>query len=266
MLMACACLLLGAPAFYVGNQTTSLGSDTGIRFPSAGGGCPALPGSPAVHYAARLEAAYADGDPVSSATDQGSQGSDFSQITGSAQPTAVGSALANICRESCVNRLVCLWRRRRRLSCLPSSFAVNSGPAITCICGVVRNDVPTNQNWYWSSQTTQATMGRWSSRYTWLPGADSTIRQQRGFSWNIARLASLSQGVYDWVCVTYSGASSNILVKWKRQRPPETPAPRTWTGLRYLGQIRRQPNDLDGAISEVLIYYDSCSPTRSHCR
>jgi hypothetical protein len=38
MLMACACLLLGAPAFHLGNQTTSLGSDTGIRFPSAGDG------------------------------------------------------------------------------------------------------------------------------------------------------------------------------------------------------------------------------------
>jgi hypothetical protein len=235
MLMACACLLLGAPAFYVGNQTTSLGSDTGIRFPSAGGGCPALPGSPAVHYAARLEAAYADGDPVSSATDQGSFGSSATQAVGSAQPTFVAS---------CVNGLPCYDGDGGDY--LVSSFSVNQAQP-SLICGVVRNDVPTNQNWYWSSQTT----GTRQELAIVVAGADD-YTAFAGTS--LDSLVEPGVGEYDYVCVTYNGASSNIRVNGSSAATGNA-GTEDLDGFTLLARYGGNLN-LNGAIAE-LIYYNS---------
>ena len=64
----------------------------------SGDACGSPPGTPSLHYAARLETEYANTDPVPTATDQGSLGVNAAQATGSAQPTFVAD---------CINGLPC---------------------------------------------------------------------------------------------------------------------------------------------------------------
>lgn len=79
-LIGAACLLacmgqdFGSSALDGSGPPDALGGSTSALGGVSSGGCPALPGTPSIHYAARLETAYSNNDPVTSVTDQGSVG------------------------------------------------------------------------------------------------------------------------------------------------------------------------------------------------
>lgn len=77
------------------------GLATGVMTPpSAGDPCP-FPATPYHHFAARLETAYANLDPVGTMTNFGSSGLDATQATGSAQPTFLNPCEAGVVDLPC---------------------------------------------------------------------------------------------------------------------------------------------------------------------
>jgi hypothetical protein len=232
--LLCPTALLMGTAFHVGNQTTSLGSETGIRFPSSGG-CPDLSYAPAIHVGARFES-YANGDPISSLTDQGSQGSDFSQITGSAQPTARVP-----CESGKMNNRPCAYGDGGDLLST-ASFAALAQPNLLCAAGVSRE--------IGASGTTQA---------IWADGNDQTLYGKPGTLYYQATagvqlnapINTITEGVYDWVCVNYSGSSSTI---WKNGSVAASGNIGAGTPDAFDLFGRAGLNDLEGTISEVLVF------------
>lgn len=241
MLMACACLLLGAPAFYVGNQTTSLGSDTGIRFPSSGGeGCSDLPLTPSVHVAARFES-YSNNDPVTALTDQGADGVDFAQGTGSKQPTFLDP-----CESGKLNNLPCMQGDGGDFINTGTVLSPEAQPSL--VCGVILRAAADNASnvtfWTGTGGTTEHDLTIFGNeKYAAVAGL--TLAEGTG---------SAVDDQYVWVCTHINGASSEVWVNGSSVVTGNAGAD-SWQGAGLFARWS-ETQHISGKIAEWLYYDD----------
>lgn len=207
--------------------------EDGVTFAAAAvaiTGC-TVPGSPSVHYAARLETTYADGDRATTITDNGSLAADASP------PSAVSQQPGWL--ASCIGSLPCFdfdGGDEAR-----STFASQAQPNL--ICAVARYDT-SGDAYIWDGNNVPFRHG--------IINLSTTMYLVAGSS-AVATTLGRTVGAWHVWCATYDGASSSL----RRDGSASSAVSLTTTGLIGLTLGRHTSIAaayLNGAIAELLLY------------
>lgn len=177
-----------------GSATVPIGSQP--IGPREGGSCPTFSAAPSLHVGLRFES-YANNDPISALEDQGSEGLDFSQGTGSMQPTALvpcesGKLSEQPCGEGDAGDIIASATRSGQ-----------SQPSLVCMLLMPSTtDMASGSFSHMSGGSAVTEHDIWTVNGNLVTRSGSQIN---------AGLA-LTANNYHWICGHFDGASSQIWV------------------------------------------------------
>jgi hypothetical protein len=230
---------LGSTSVGDSSATLPIGDvPVGIR----GGGCPAFAATPSVHVGLRFES-YADNDPVTALADQGTDGVDFAQGTGSKQPTAKIP-----CESGKLNGQACAQGDGGDFINTGTVPSPEAQPSL--VCGVILRAAADNSSnvtfWTGTGGTTEHDLTIFGNeKYAAVAGL--TLAEGTG---------SAVDDQYVWVCMHINGASSEVWVNGSSVVTGNAGADQ-WRGAGLFARWS-ETQHISGKIAEWL-YYDDVS-------